>query len=120
MSQSLERVVFWTPRVISMLFIVFLSLFALDVFGQGYSWWETLLGLFMHLIPTFILILVLVFSWRREWIGALLFFGFGCWYIISAWGIFDWSVYLVMAGPPMLVGLLFGASWIYKTRTHVT
>jgi hypothetical protein len=48
---------------------------ALDIFGQGYSFWATILGLFMHLIPTFILIIILVFCWRWEWFGAILFTG---------------------------------------------
>ena len=35
----------WTPRILGLLFAAFLSLFALDVFEQGYQGWETVLAL---------------------------------------------------------------------------
>ena len=41
-------------------------MFALDVFDGRHSFWETILALLMHLIPVFVLILVLVIAWRRE------------------------------------------------------
>ena len=93
--------------MLSILFIAFLSLFALDVFGVGYSPWETLVALTMHLIPTFLLIAVLVAAWRWPWVGALAFCGFGCGTSMRRWGVFHWLVPLLMAGVPILVGLLF-------------
>ena len=73
MTQPSRRALFWAPRALSIAFIVGLSLFALDVLGPGYGFWETLLALTMHLIPTFVLIVVLLLAWRWEWIGATLF-----------------------------------------------
>ena len=66
MTQFSRRTLFWTPRALSILFIAFLSMFALDVFGEGLSFWQTLLALTMHLIPSFILIAALVLAWRWE------------------------------------------------------
>ena len=57
-------------------------MFSLDIFGNGYNLWETLLGLFMHNIPTFILLVILIISWKREWLGAIVFALFGIWYIL--------------------------------------
>lgn len=73
---------FWAPRVLSIAFIAFLSLFALDVFGEGYGFWKTLLALKLHLIPSLVLIAVLVLAWRWEWIGAVLFAAAGMLYVI--------------------------------------
>ena len=66
-----KPLLFWTPRVLCLLFAVFLSLFALDVFNEGYGFWKTILALFMHLVPTSIVLAVLAISWRWEWAGAL-------------------------------------------------
>jgi hypothetical protein len=73
MSIFSKQLLFWTPRVLSIAFIAFLSLFALDVFAENLGFWQTALALFMHLIPSMVLIAALVFAWRWEWIGAALF-----------------------------------------------
>jgi hypothetical protein len=39
MNESKRRMLFWTPRLLSILFAIFISLFALDVFGEGYGFW---------------------------------------------------------------------------------
>ena len=110
----------WTPRILCLLFAVFLSLFALDVFDQGYGFWETVLALLMHLIPTGIVLVVLAVSWRWERIGAILFMALGIWYLLTAWGRFHWSAYVVISGPLLLIGVLFLASWLNRTRIQST
>ena len=37
MNNKWKRVLYWTPRVLGILFALFISIFALDVFGEGYS-----------------------------------------------------------------------------------
>jgi hypothetical protein len=119
MPKTVKQILFWTPRLFSILFILFLSLFALDVFGEGYGFWETVLALFMHLIPSLILVAALILAWRWEWIGAVLFIGFGVLYLVTTWGRFDWIAYLVIAGVPILVGVLFLIGWIARKQIHV-
>jgi hypothetical protein len=110
---SLRRVLFWTPRGLGLLFAGFLSLFALDVFRPGYGVWETVAALLIHLIPTAILLVALALSWRWPWAGGIGFVGFAAWYLAMAWGQFPVSVYLVLAGLPFLLGLLFLVDWWY-------
>ena len=110
----------WTPRILCLLFAVLLSLFALDVFGQGFGFWETVLALLMHLIPTGIVLVVLAVAWRWERIGAILFMALGIWYLLTAWGRFHWSAYVVISGPLFLVGVLFLASWLNRARPQST
>jgi hypothetical protein len=110
----------WTPRILCLLFAVFLSLFALDVFDQGFGFWETVLALLLHLIPTGIVLVVLAVSWRWERIGAILFMALGIWYLLTAWGRFHWSAYVVISGPLLLIGVLFLASWLNRTRIQST
>lgn len=120
MNRPVKRILFWTPRVAGILFVLFISIFALDVFGEGYSVWETLLALFMHLLPSIALAIAVALAWRWEWIGALLFGGFAVWYIATmAERGFPLSVYLMLAGIPFIVGVLFAVGWIYRKEIRL-
>jgi lysylphosphatidylglycerol synthetase-like protein (DUF2156 family) len=112
--KPVKRFVYWAPRILGLLFAAFISLFALDVFGEGYGFWETIAALIMHLIPTAILLVVLALAWRWEWIGAILFAALGVAYIIMAGGKFEWATYLLISGPLFLIGALFLVSWLFR------
>ena len=111
-----KKLLYWTPRILCIVFTVLISFFALDVFGESKSVWETILALLMHLIPTFILIAILVITWRREWIGGILFSVLGFTYIINMWGQFPLMTYIVMAGPLIIIGILFLLNWKYRAE----
>jgi hypothetical protein len=116
MNMSMKRALFWTPRILCILFAIFLSLFALDVFGEGLGFWETILALLIHLVPIYIVVIVLVIAWRWEWVGAVLFTALAAFYVVWAWGRFHWSVYMVISGPLVLLGVLFLFNWIYRAQ----
>ena len=59
-----QQLLYWAPRALSIVFAVLSSLFALDVFKEGQGFWVTALALLMHLIPTFLILIVLAVSWR--------------------------------------------------------
>jgi len=117
MNKNLRSILLWTPRIAGILFILFLSLFALDVFDMGLGFWGTLLALFMHLIPSIILTIALALAWKWEWVGALAFLGWPAWYLITARG-FHWSVYVIIAGIPALIGLLFLVGWLWRGKVR--
>ena len=114
MKKHSKQLLFWTPRVLCLLFAVFISLFALDVFSEENRFWDTVLALLIHLIPTYLILLVLAVSWRWEWIGGILFNLLGIAYLVMAWGKFHWSAYFSISGPLFLVGILFLINWIYR------
>ena len=86
----------------------------MDVFGEGYGFWQTILALFMHLIPTFFIILVLIFSWKWELVGGIIFPLLGLAYIILAWGKFALVAYLFISGPLFILGILYIIGWYLK------
>jgi hypothetical protein len=70
----------------------------------------------MHLLPTFAVLLALAIAWSWERTGGMLFVGLGACYIISFGVRLIWSVYLIIAGPLFLAGLLFLVNWKVKAR----
>ncbi len=113
-----HQLLYWAPRALCIVFALFLSLFALDVFQEGRGVLETALALFLHLIPTFLLLILLALSWRREWIAGIIFPLLGVLYVVWAWnkpfGVL--STLLLMAGPPILTGALFLLNWYYRRK----
>jgi hypothetical protein len=71
----LARALFWTPRLLGILLTVWISIFALDVFGQGYGFWGTMAALVVHFVPAIIVLTALVIAWR--WASGPLFL-IGC------------------------------------------
>jgi hypothetical protein len=117
------RFVFWTPRILSILFICFLALFSLDVFDSGLGFWQTVLALLMHNIPSFVLLVVLLISWRYEIVGGIAFIFAGLLYIFMLfmnpqfeWYMLSWSI--IIAGPAFLIGILFLIGWLKKRRAR--
>lgn len=111
------KLLYWAPRILSILFIIFLSLFSLDVYKPGMSLSEIATGMFMHNIPTLVMIVVLIMALRIDAFGAIGFIGAGLfymafvvmnttqpWYIAMTWG-------KSIAGPAFLIGILFLVNW---------
>jgi len=67
------RLFHWLPRLLCILAILFISLFAADAFAPGLTIWQQLGAFFIHLIPSFILVALLIFAWKWEFIGGIIF-----------------------------------------------
>jgi hypothetical protein len=67
------KLIHWAPRILGILSILFISIFAADSFEHGTTIWQKLVSLAMHLIPTFILTIILIIAWKWERIGGILF-----------------------------------------------
>ena len=118
MSNLSRRWLFWTPRVLLILFIAFLSIFALDVFDGRHTFWQTMLAFVIHQIPVFVLIAALILAWRWEWIGAVIYAAAGLLYI--AWLLFIQRhippavipmAILTLDGPVFIIAWLFLLNW---------
>ena len=68
-----EKALFWTPRILSILMILFILMFSFDVFEGNDSLGRKLLGFLIHNIPVFILGALLLFAWFSELYGGILF-----------------------------------------------
>lgn len=122
LTPRLAKLIYWMPRLAGIAIIFFISLFALDVFEEGYTIGQMLVGFFMHMLPSIALTIVLVLAWRWEWVGFLAFLG--------AAGIFStlvtrspqdgFGLLLIFAGPLLVIALLFGLNWRWHAELHPT
>lgn len=115
MTPIIKNLLYWSPRILCILFALFLSLFALDVFDGGNDFWTTLIALAAHLAPSAAIIALLIIAWHREWIGGTIFFLLAVLYIVSTWGRFPLAVYLMISGPMFVISILFFINWKYRS-----
>jgi hypothetical protein len=98
---------FLIPRILTILFVLFMTLFALDSFSGNIAVTEKVSGFVIHIIPEFILIIILILSWRFPLIGGLLFILNGL-----IWTIFFKTYtkelnFFILSFPLILIGTLF-------------
>lgn len=111
MSRTNRGFLFWAPRILTILFSIFLSAFALDALTEANGITQRLMALAVHLIPTGLVLLLLALAWRWEWLGGMAFAGLAITYVAVAWGRFPWTTYALIAGPLALISALFFLSW---------
>lgn len=121
MKRKINKFIFWTPRILSIIFLLFIAIFSLDVFDMGLSFWQTMLALLMHNIPSFILLAGLLISWKYEIVGGIVFILAGLLYIVLLllneqleWYMFSWAI--LISGPAFLIGILFLIGWFKKKK----
>lgn len=110
---TLPKLLYWSPRILGLLYIGFISLFALDVFDGEYNFGQALVAFTMHLIPSMLVAIALAVAWRWEVAGALMFDALAIAYVISSQRL-DWS--LVIALPLFIISSLFVVGWVYRRR----
>ncbi|OGY45414.1 MAG: hypothetical protein A2744_00370 [Candidatus Buchananbacteria bacterium RIFCSPHIGHO2_01_FULL_44_11] len=123
MEKNTNKFIYWTPRVLSILLIVFLAIFSLDVFDGDYGFWGTVLGLLIHNIPSFILFGILIISWKYEMVGGVAFILAGMSYMVFTVvreSVEPWYMLLILSlilvVPAFLIGILFIVGWFKKKK----
>ncbi|MBU0470099.1 MAG: hypothetical protein KKA62_02425 [Nanoarchaeota archaeon] len=124
MVKKVNRFIYWIPRILSIILILFLALMSLDIFEENYGFWGTILGLFMHNIPAMILLIVLIISWKREIVGGIGFILAGMVYtatLLTAsikngfeWYYLLWAIQI--SGIAFFIGILFLINWFKKKK----
>jgi len=114
-----KKVLYWFPRILSIIFILFLSVFSFDVFDSCNGFFDCALGLFMHNIPSIVLLILLIISWKHEIVGGIVFILAGALYmgmilVRMLANPFEWymlSYSMIIAGPAFLIGVLWILNW---------
>ncbi len=113
---SVNKVILWTPRILSIVLILLMFMLSFDVFDSNEEWYMIALGFLIHNIPVYVLIIALIISWKRPLIGAILFIAAGIFYSVFMLirGGFDMiSAVLTLGLPAILIGVLF---WMTEKR----
>jgi hypothetical protein len=63
----------WIPRILIVLLACFMAMFSLDAINAKAGLWQNALGFLMHSIPSLILLLMLVLTWKRPFLGGIIF-----------------------------------------------
>ena len=120
------KVFHWLPRIICILAILFVSLFATDVFVEKDTLGQQFIAFFIHLIPSFILIALLILAWNWEKIGGIIFtiIGIGLSpfiyqhnYKMNHSVAMSLLIILMITFPFVLVGILFILSHFKKKKS---
>lgn len=114
----MDRFLHYAPRLLSLVFVAFLSVFALDVF-EGQFNALMIVGFLIHLLPSFALLALTIIAWRYPVAGAGAFIGFALAYVMLAGFDRPWSWYAAISLPSLLVGVLYLADWLYSRKTHI-
>jgi hypothetical protein len=111
------RSLVWAPRILGILVTLFIGVFALDAFGEGRSFLEALGGFAVHLTPALLPLAIVLASFRYPLAGAAGFIGLAVFYTLTmSRGRLDWIA--AIAGPLLVVGVLFGWSWLAGRQTR--
>lgn len=117
------KVIHWLPRIICLLAILFVSLFALDSFEQGKTIWQQMEDFVMNLIPSIVLLVFLFVAWKWELIGGIIFIITG---LVSSVLVYTMNynrlhsvgkslaIVAMITIPFIVVGILFLISYLLK------
>jgi hypothetical protein len=115
MTKSGAALLLWTPRILAIAIVLFLSLFALDAF-DGRPFFTVLPGFLIHLLPACLVMAAVALAWRFPLAGAVAFVGLALAYAITVRGRLGWIA--VIAGPLVVVAVLFVLSWRHRGAYH--
>lgn len=123
MKKRINKFIYWTPRILSIILILFLTIFSWDVFDGNLSFWQTVLALFIHNIPAMFLAIIVWISWKYEIVGGIAFILAGIAHIVSSIireNIDPWyitlAISLIIDGPAFIIGILFLVGWFKKKK----
>jgi len=125
MGKKIGKFVYWTPRILSILFLIFLALMSLDIFDMKLGFWGTIIGLFMHNIPVFILTILLIISWKHEIVGGIAFILAGIVYIAillmnavkTGFKVYYLAWAVQISGIAFFIGIMFLVGWFKKRKS---
>lgn len=105
----------WIARILMIVFILFLTMFSLDVFEIEATLLEQLGGFVMHSIPSLVLVAVLLVSWRNPLLGGVLTLASAA-ALMLRWRLWSILELATMILPLVIVGILFIAAHIVSRK----
>ncbi|RLC36364.1 hypothetical protein DRH27_05330 [Candidatus Falkowbacteria bacterium] len=115
MKFNYKKIIYWFPRVLGLLFAFFMSLFATEIFNEGYSVLKTIIGFLIQLIPALIILVFTAIGWKKDAWGTALFTILAIAYILYFKNQ-PWQTYVIISAPLFLIGVLFLLNKIFGEK----
>ena len=115
----------WTPRILVILAILFVRMFAFDSFSPERTPLQNTLAFLMHLVPSFVLLVILIIAWRWEKIGGIILMTVGIIFSVSIFMLnfkrnhsiwLSLLIVLMLCIPFVVAGVLFIVSDYKKNK----
>ncbi len=104
--KPIRTLLIWSPRLLAILFALFLGIFAMDAVGQGP------LAVLVHLIPSGLLLAVVALAWRWPCVGTAAFLVFAL--LIGAPTLARGGAPWLFCLPMLLISGLYFLAWRVK------
>jgi len=112
-----NKFLYWSPRILAVLFVAFLCLFSFDGFGDFSGWKDVLAGI-IHLAVPAIVLLATIIAWKKDLVGAVVFCFLAIYYVYMVGLDRHWSWYISISGPAMLTAVLFFLNWLNTKKAE--
>ena len=121
MNPRLKSIFYFTPRVLSIIMVLFLMLFSLDVFDTTTNIQELLIGLVIHNVPAIILLVASIFAWKYELIGVAIYYLVAVLYAVIVFDnqlnfFIQLSWIATISLPLIIIGTLYLISYMFISR----
>lgn len=121
MNPRLKSIFYFTPRVLSIIMVLFLMLFSLDVFDTTTNIQELLIGLVIHNVPAIILLVASIFAWKHELIGVAIYYLGAVFYAVIVFDnqlnfFIQLSWIATISLPLIIIGTLYLISYMFISR----
>lgn len=107
----MKKLLYYLPRVLSILIAVLFGVFILEGFTSGFGWADSL----AHALTTLLVILATIVAWKWPKVGGFVFVLFGLMYLVMIRR-GDSLSGLIFGGVPVLAGILFLIEGFRKSK----
>lgn len=102
-----QKIFLKIANILIIVYILFISMFAFDIFGEAWPWWQILVGLLIHLIPSFVLIGILILANKKPLWGGIFFIIMSICFTIFFNTYRMWQSLVFLSLPLLIIGGLF-------------
>jgi len=113
---TMKTLLFWLPRGFALLFALILMVFSFDVLGMPNTFWEKVGAFLIHTMPSIVMILVVLISWKKPLWGSIFFtiiFIFVTLYFKTYLKVFNFSF---MSVPMLSTAIFYAFDYFYGKR----
>jgi len=118
----MKQILHYSPRILSILFCLFIMMFSLDVFDGNSTIPEMLIGFIMHNLPVFGMAIITFFAWNNDLIGGVGFIGVSLFFFFlvssnmnNEGGIMNPAVFIISL-PALLISALYFINFRYNHK----